>query len=102
MSPEKARTQFMQFISTVITRAPKLALADSASSKPSSSPAAKLQKRQAAKKDQQKEAAEQDAKDAENARKHQAAKAAKDEMPSPDGPKSVRYPHTPKKALPKN
>lgn len=102
MSPEKARTQFMQFISSVITRAPKLALVDSASSKPSSSAATKLQKRQAAKKDQQKEAAEQDAKDKENAQKFHDAKSAKDAMPSADGPKSVRYPHTPKKVLPKN
>eukprot|EP00746_Dinoflagellata_sp_MGD_P126008 gnl/MRDRNA2_/MRDRNA2_60937_c0_seq1.p1 gnl/MRDRNA2_/MRDRNA2_60937_c0~~gnl/MRDRNA2_/MRDRNA2_60937_c0_seq1.p1 ORF type:complete len:247 (+),score=81.21 gnl/MRDRNA2_/MRDRNA2_60937_c0_seq1:61-801(+) len=100
MSPEKARAQFMQMISSVITRAPKLALADSSSSKPQSA-AEKLQKRQAAKKDQQKEAAAQDAKDAENAKKHQAAKA-EDAMPSADGPKSVRYPHTPKKTLPKD
>lgn len=98
MSPEKARTQFIQFISSVIARAPKLALVDAASAKPSVSSAEKLQKRQAAKKQQQKEAAEQDAKDAENAKQHQDAKEAANAI---DGPKSVRFGHTPKKALPK-
>jgi hypothetical protein len=98
MTPEKARAQFMQFISSVITRAPKLALADATVSGPSA--AEKLQKRQAAKKEKD-AAAEQDAKDAEMAKKHQASKSAKDSMPSADGPESVRIPHTPKKALPK-
>lgn len=96
MPAEKARAQFMQFISSVITRAPKLALAEAASAKPS---AAKLQKRQ-----QQKAAAEQDAKDAVKAEAHQDAKQAKnatEDWPSPNGPKSVRYPHVPKKAAPK-
>jgi len=98
MPAEKARAQFMQFISSVITRAPKLALAEAASAKPSSASAAKLQKRQ-----EKKAAAEQDAKDAEKAQAHQDAKDAKaaaEDWPSPNGPKSVRYPHVPKKALP--
>lgn len=101
MSPEKARTQFMQFLSAVLTQAPKLALAEATATKSNSAPAAKLKKRQEAAKKQQQEAAEQDAKDAENKQKHLEAQEAK-KMSSSDGPKSVRIPHVPKKQLPKN
>jgi hypothetical protein len=91
MPQEKARSQFIQFVQSVIERAPKLALAEAASNKPSGT-LAKLQKRQAKKKQEEKETKE--------VAEKKEAEEAKD-MPKDNGPKSVRIPYEPKKKLPK-